>query len=241
MISERAYSAARLLSPEFEKEVYTWYNMFLPNIKLEIAPMFGIRYIVYPKDILPVYWEPDPTRPTFKRLAFTEGLGLWEMEGVPGFTYLSDNLAVVPGEHEAAQWLRDLTWEKLRDYPALVEASPGEVASITRSSDGTSPGSTSVTSYTPGHIVVQADARRTSLLVVSESFYPGWRASIDGRPTGILRANYLSQGIIVPEGKHTVELSYEPGSVRYGALISLAGLFGLAALVIWSRRGSRRP
>jgi hypothetical protein len=96
------------------------------------------------------------------------------------------------------------------------------------------PGSVAVTEYTPGHIVLNVNAAHTSLLVVAESYYPGWRATIDGQPATILRANYLSQGLVMSQGKHTVEFSYEPDSFRNGALISLAGLASLLALGAWT-------
>jgi uncharacterized membrane protein YfhO len=81
---------------------------------------------------------------------------------------------------------------------------------------------------------MDVDVARQSLLVVAESYYPGWRATIDGHPVNILRANYLSQGLAIWPGKHVVEFKYEPGSFRYGALISLAGLASLAALGAWA-------
>ena len=240
MIGLRAFRASAMLSPGYENEIWTQYNMFFPQVRLEVAPMFGIRYIVYPTEINPGYWEPDPVRPNFKRLAFTEGLGLWEMEGVPGFTYLSDNVTAVPGEAEASAWIEDLTWEEVRAYPAVVEAPASSVEGISRGPDGTSPGSANVLAYTPGHIAIRTQAQREALLVVAESFYPGWRATLDGQPVEILRANYISQGVVVPEGEHTVELRYEPDSFRYGALLSLAGLAGLAGLIVWWRRGARQ-
>jgi uncharacterized membrane protein YfhO len=80
------------------------------------------------------------------------------------------------------------------------------------------------------------DVTRPSLLVVAESYYPGWRATVDGQPAPILRANYLSQGLVMPQGKHIVQVSYEPDSFKYGALISLVGLVGLLGLVGWARR-----
>jgi uncharacterized membrane protein YfhO len=74
--------------------------------------------------------------------------------------------------------------------------------------------------------------------VVAESWYPGWRATLDGQAAPILRANYLSQGVVVPAGRHVVELRYQPDSFTIGAALSgLAALAGLA-LVVWAVRGS---
>jgi hypothetical protein len=240
MFTQRASRASALLDPEYRNDPWNRYNMSMHDIQLPVAPMFGIRYFVFPKQTDPNHpATPDPGRPNFKRLAFTEGLGLWEMEGVPGFAYLSDNVTPVPDEDAARTWMSGLTWDQVRSYPALVEAPESALTGIARAQDGSSPGAVSVPDYTPGHIVLNVDASRPSLLVVAESYYPGWDATLDGRPVPILRANYLSQGIVVPVGKHTVEMKYEPASFRNGLILSAAGLLGLLGLFIWWRRGLR--
>jgi hypothetical protein len=240
MFTERALTASTLLDPDYRNDSWNRYNMVLQDIQLPVAPLLGIRYFVFPKETDPNHpATPDPDRPNFKRLAFTEGLGLWELEGVPGFAYLSDYVTAVPGEPEARSWMQGRTWDQVRAYPAVVEAPESVLHGVLRGPAGSSPGGVSVPDYTPGHIVLNVDANRTALLVVAESFYPGWDATLDGRPIPILRTNYLSQGIIVPEGKHTIEMKYEPASFNIGASLSGVGLVGLLALGIWARRRRR--
>ena len=236
MFTERALRASVLLDPNYRNNQWDRYNMVLRDVQLPVAPMLGIRYFVFSKETDPNHPEVEaPGKPTFKRLAFTEGLGLWEMEGVPGFAYLTDNVQTVPDEAAARAWMGHLTWEQVRAYPVLVEARPGAISGIQRAPDGSSPGSVAVPEYTPGHILLNVEAQRPSLVVVAESYYPGWHATVDGQPVEIVRANYLSQGIVVPEGKHTIEMKYEPDSFRNGMLLSLVGLLGLGGLIIWWR------
>ncbi|MEO8288378.1 MAG: YfhO family protein [Chloroflexota bacterium] len=241
MISERALRASTFLDPDYRKVQWTRYNMILSNIRLQVAPALGIRYFIFPDGVDPNRpAAADPGRPNFERIAGAKGLGLWEAKGVPGFVYLSDYVSAVPGEAEAAQWMTSLAWDNIKAGAALVEAPPDTVAGIARGSDGSTPGAVTVEEYTPGHIKLTVDAARQSLLVVAESYYPGWHATLDGAATPILRANYLSQGVVVPAGRHTVELRYEPDSFRNGALLSGAGLLGLLGLVVWARRRQRK-
>jgi hypothetical protein len=86
---------------------------------------------------------------------------------------------------------------------------------------------------------VQAKGR--GLLVVSEVFYPGWYASIDGRPAPISRVDGILRGVVVPDGPSTVTFEYRPRSVRIGAALSLAALLGTAILGFFARRPRMVP
>jgi hypothetical protein len=79
----------------------------------------------------------------------------------------------------------------------------------------------------PGHIIHQVSTDSPALLLLSETHYPGWAATVDGRPVPILRANYVLRAVPVPAGNHTVELIFRPFSVTAGAILS-----GLAAIII---------
>lgn len=237
MLTQRAYRAALMLDPDMRDSIWTEYNMFLTDLRLPVAPLLGVQYFIFPAGRDPnLPGLTDKTVPQFTRLAYKEGLGLWKAEGVPGFTYLSDNIAVAANEREALSWMNNLDWTKTRSYPALVEANASEVSNISYDPSGSSPGSTSVLEYTPGHIKIRVEARHNALLVVAESWYPGWRATLDGNPVGVLHTNYLSQGVVVPAGTHTVDLEYSPGAFKYGALLSGLSLLGLVGLGVWARR-----
>ena len=60
-----------------------------------------------------------------------------------------------------------------------------------------------------------------SFIVIADSFYPGWKAKIDGVNTQIFPANINSRGIITPTGEHKISLSFQPKSLKIGAAISL--------------------
>ena len=113
----------------------------LPDLNMPVAPALGMRYYVLPTAINP-NWPgyDDPDRPNFRRLAFKEGAGLWEAEGVPGYAYLTDNVRTLADGDEAEQWLAGLTWEDVRAYEAAVEAPASALAGVERDPAGTSPG-----------------------------------------------------------------------------------------------------
>jgi hypothetical protein len=79
-----------------------------------------------------------------------------------------------------------------------------------------------------------------SLVVVNQTYTPDWVARVDGRQVPVHPANVMLQSIEVSSGRHHLELSYEPASVRLGLALSGLGVLGLAAL-LWLPLGSRRP
>jgi uncharacterized membrane protein YfhO len=75
------------------------------------------------------------------------------------------------------------------------------------------------------------------MLTIRDSFYPGWRADIDGAPVPIGRAEEIFQSVPVPAGRHIVNLSYRPQLIYLGIAISL--LTGLScAILIGTKRFS---
>ncbi|MGE0128093.1 MAG: YfhO family protein [Blastocatellales bacterium] len=102
-----------------------------------------------------------------------------------------------------------------------------------------SPAEARIVSYEPNRLAVETNADKRAALVVSETNYPGWEATIDGQPTTIFNANYLLRGVIVPEGKHRVEMRYTAPAARRGAIISALTLLALAGAIFWSIRSRR--
>ena len=108
---------------------------------------------------------------------------------------------------------------------AISEKQPGELN-----------GSATITKYEPNRIELNTKANQPSILVLSESHYPGWRAYIDGRFTDTLRVDYNLRGVAVPAGDHKVEFIYRPKSVLIGFVISLLALTGLIVAPFAAKR-----
>jgi hypothetical protein len=81
----------------------------------------------------------------------------------------------------------------------------------------------------PNEIVIETESAAPALLVLSDSYYPGWRAWVYETPATIVRANYAFRGIAVPAGRQRVTLRYEPTSFRLGLYISLLAVSLLSA------------
>jgi hypothetical protein len=89
-------------------------------------------------------------------------------------------------------------------------------------------GSARFVSYGYERVRLAAYARGPAMLVLTDTYYPGWRATVDGRSAPLERVDYLFRGVPLAAGRHTVEFRYEPTSWRVGLAVSAA------ALVLWT-------
>ena len=102
---------------------------------------------------------------------------------------------------------------------------------------------TSVRHYEPGKVSIDlsAPAPQGSSLVVSENYYPGWTATVDGRPARLGRADYTLIGVELPSGARSVELNFTSPSYQRGKVITwIAIAFGLLMLGAGIWRDRRR-
>ena len=103
---------------------------------------------------------------------------------------------------------------------------------------GAANGTVTTLTYAPQQIIFDVNAPADGLLIVSENFYPGWRATIDGQETEILRANLTLRALPIRAGQHRVEMWYDPLSFKIGATLSgITLLLCVGALIWFSRRG----
>ncbi len=92
-----------------------------------------------------------------------------------------------------------------------------------------------IENYSPNKVSVKTSADGDSILFLSDSFYPGWKAFVDGKETEILRADYAFRAVFVPKGIHTVVFSYEPFSFKLGVIGFVIGVLGVGILVLKDR------
>ncbi len=99
-----------------------------------------------------------------------------------------------------------------------------------------------VSRYEPGSVSIQLDAPapRGSALIVSENYYPGWAATVDGKPAVIARADMSLIGVQLPEGARTVELSFTNSTYETGRIITLLALAVALALTGFGVVAERR-
>lgn len=87
-----------------------------------------------------------------------------------------------------------------------------------------------IVKYTSQEVIIDANVNAGKFLVLSDSYYPGWRVYVDGKNDKIYRADYILRAVYLEPGQHQVRFLYQPVSFRIGLLISLSGAIVLLVI-----------
>ncbi len=88
-----------------------------------------------------------------------------------------------------------------------------------------------IVSYRTNDVAIESRASAPGILVLSDTWYPGWRADVDGAPASLLRANHTMRAVVVPAGTHTVRFMFRPASVTLGFLLTLSGIAAMGLMM----------
>lgn len=105
-----------------------------------------------------------------------------------------------------------------KELPEKLESSPRDKVDLIK--------------YSPDEVLFKTQSLGSSLLFLSDVFYPGWQAWVDDSPVEILRADYAFRAVVVTPGNHLVRFIFKPKSFTIGLVISLISLFVLIILSV---------
>lgn len=98
-------------------------------------------------------------------------------------------------------------------------------------------GSASITSYKPTEVIIKTTSAANKLLFLSDNYYPGWNAYIDGVQTPIFRADYTFRSVFVPKGEHIIQFVFAPMSFSIGILVaSFSFLISVLFVLVQSKK-----
>lgn len=145
-------------------------------------------------------------------------------------SYLVFSARPVAGRQQALQAVNDPSFDPSR--AVVLESAPSQPESAG------SPAVPLSLTATCNSATIRAALPTSGYLVLSDTYYPGWQAFVDGLPATILRANFAFRAVALPAGEHVVEFEYRPVSFRLGAVATaLTSLVVLGLLVSeWRKR-----
>ncbi len=93
-----------------------------------------------------------------------------------------------------------------------------------------------ITDMKAGRVRLEADVRCRGMLVLADTAYPGWKATVDGQPAQIYEPYGALRGVVLEPGTHHIEMLYRPTSALLGAAMTATGLLAACALALFRRR-----
>ena len=189
----------------------------------KVIDLLGIKYVlIKTKDlnkpwVLPIKQYP---KDKFELIYKEKDFLLFKNNNVFPRAFLVENIKVLNKDQEIINQMLDDNFD-LRNS-AVIEKD----INLNNSIDFK--GNASIIKYLPNEVEIDTSSNADSLLILTDNYYPGWKAEIDGKQTEILRTDYTFRGILVPEGRHKVKFYFNSDSFRWGmylAAISTLSIF----------------
>jgi hypothetical protein len=116
---------------------------------------------------------------------------------------------------------------------AVIQSDTAELPPLT---PATAPETVQTVAQQPNALTLQVNASAPGLVVISDVWYPGWRATVNGAAAPVEQVNLALRGVAVPAGVSTVELWFAPDSWRIGLLAAAVGWLLLIAIFVFEKR-----
>ncbi len=197
-----------------------------------LVDLLNIRYILWPEEVV---------SPDYRLIESSDSLFYYENRRVIDRSFLARDYRVCRSGIEYQTIMEDPQYDPrqlvlLDEVPTLAQlkATPGRDNSELEDW-------VEILRYEPERVTIRVKNKGHRFLVLSDAYYPGWKATINNRETRIYRANYAFRAVAIEPGISMVEFRFEPESLAIGATISFGSILlvaGLMATVIIFRSAS---
>jgi membrane protein YfhO len=216
-----------------------WLGPFLPEaFASPVMDLLGVDVVVQPKGTARV---PSTTA---EGAFYDDTSAVMRRPGAFPPVFLASCWKVLPADRVLGE-LGTMTSHELRTT-ALVRgdggAPPGSAPGLAAgpASDCSPVGSADLERYDPERVVATTSSSSSSVLVLTDTFMPGWKATVDGEPAPVLEVDHALRGVAVPSGQHRVEFTYRPSTLVAGAAVSGTTVLGLIVASLAGLRRRRR-
>jgi len=199
-----------------------WWYYDLPKLadgSLDFLSLVNVKYIL----------SNEPLPPPLK-LVYDKEIKIYENPDVFPRCFLVHQAEAVEGGKAALEHMMALGPDLRRVVVIEGEESPPKVsATPSISSEKSAEGRIQIVEYTARQVKIDAETSSSGFLVLGDTYFPGWKAYVDGKRVPLYRADYLLKAIEVEKGSHRIVFSYQPLSFRIGLGLTLIS----GVLILW--------
>ena len=180
--------------------------------------LLNIKYVVSPK--------------IFEAKGYTiirksEIANIYENKNVLPRAFLSEKAIVLKTPKEIHEKLLDKSWDPRKEV--ILEEEPVFHSRCGTTLTGSTPGveqgadheTVDIVKYAPNEVIIKATVNSPKFLVLSDSYYPGWKVYVNGKRDKIYVADYVIRSVYLGAGEHTVRFVFDPFSFKLGLWISI--------------------
>jgi hypothetical protein len=178
-----------------------------------VADLLNVRYLVLR--------TPPPAPGDFPLVVHQDDYWVVENRDALPRAFVPRSVRVVDSDREALAIMQSPHFDPRETVLMSTNPKVGDAAK----------GTVAIRYETPTRASLDVDLGTDGIVVISDLWDPGWRAELDGVGCPLHRVDTALRGLRVPSGKHRIELTYDPPSVRFGFQIAAAGGF---LLLLWS-------
>jgi len=183
----------------------------------------NVKYLLTDKD------RPMPHRPVYKG-----EISIYRVEPFVERAFLVFDYEVLSERSQILQKVRSEDFDPLK--VVVLECQPAVVSGKLNHNLSGGHSAVEITSYDSDEVVIEVSTEKSGFLVLNDTYYPGWKAYIDGKRTEIYRANYNFRAVCMPAGASVVRFRYRPASFAIGCSFSLGIIIFIVGVFIYSRK-----
>jgi uncharacterized membrane protein YfhO len=204
----------------FEKKGTSRNNAQVP---INILNLLNVKYVVSTGSL---------DNPHF-RLVLDEKIKVYENQGCLPRAFFAEKLLLAESEEKVLVSMNHPSFDPAR----MVYVSKRELEKLQgkfisepeRATGEAFSGSIALTDYRSNTVSIKTQSNKARFLVLSDTYYPGWRAYVNGQEQPVLRVDYTLRGLLLEKGNNTIVFTFKPQSFFWGAGVSVMTLIGLLA------------
>lgn len=219
-----AYGYGSLYNRRHEEIICIITKSDLPD-ETNLLNLLNVKYVISPKDF---------KAKGYNLVRKNKKVNIYENKNVLPRVFLVNNAVIIKDEYEILETLKRRGFDPSKEVILEEELSfSGAVPEgmTTRSRKGED--KAIILEYSPNKVIIKTKVDTSKFLVLSDSYYPGWKVYVDGREEKIYRADYVLRAVYLREGEHIVKFIYDPFSFKIGLIITLLTII----MLIWLVKG----
>jgi uncharacterized membrane protein YfhO len=230
------YSSLRLKAYDDFIKTARFYesHLFEGLVKSFNSPLFdllNVRYVITTKRLEELDPQVDPQK--FK-LVYNIGYNIYENLKFMPRAFIVHSAKIVDSDEEA----KDVLLNQPVDFTRTIVIKDSKKllpSTFENQTEGIIPSSPAkIVKYHPDEIVVDTSLEQDGFLFISDVYYPGWKAYVDGKESKIYQANLVFRAVFLGKGKHTVKFMFRPKTFIAGLIISVSTFLLVIAFLVYT-------